>query len=462
MSVKPPRESMKDARYWASIDSVLVDARNVDLLIDNYRDELTRNQERFFPLVQNGFLLNLEAICYRFSAGDSLDTIRETALSPALDSVNFVLDQVQSDGKKLQLGYLFHPVGNAFALHNVYCTLCWLTCFDVDRQVMERLAPLLAASGQDRLVDVVLRQYQADRVIANGSASPAVFGLIDRLLNVSGDEAQHVVLEHLDSWAEKVRLIVRGRGIGGASHAVLAQSNKDLFDPEIVDGISAGTDNAFKGFSGWWAWEVALAVKVLGIDDAEFVDHALYPVEMVRYKGRVGTDCPWPLNTEELRMYEVVVEPPDVKSTVAGNVRSLTEIAEEIGMIEREFVDGKQATSGQIDRLQVIYQEVHVRTDAEAWVPLLLGLIERTPDSVCLDVWGLLHTLESTWPVYLDELYKSIERQPRGLSVEIADVAIGEDDEMIEKWRPLLMSVIENPDASVGAREVASMTLGLL
>ena len=85
LSAQAPREILKDASYWASINSTLADARNVDLLVKHYNDAVAKNQNRLFmyiqmgSFIQKGFLLNMEAICYSYSAGERLDSIREIA-----------------------------------------------------------------------------------------------------------------------------------------------------------------------------------------------------------------------------------------------------------------------------------------------------------------------------------------------------------------------------------------------
>jgi hypothetical protein len=38
------------------------------------------------------------------------------------------------------------------------------------------------------------------------------------------------------------------------------------------------------GYSGYWAWEVAAVVKVMGLDDSSFKDHPHYPYDLVHWK----------------------------------------------------------------------------------------------------------------------------------------------------------------------------------
>jgi hypothetical protein len=39
-----------------------------------------------------------------------------------------------------------------------------------------------------------------------------------------------------------------------------------------------------RGYGGYWAWEVAAVVKVMGLDDSSFKDHPYYPYDMVHWK----------------------------------------------------------------------------------------------------------------------------------------------------------------------------------
>ncbi len=39
------------------------------------------------------------------------------------------------------------------------------------------------------------------------------------------------------------------------------------------------------GYSGYWCWEAAAVVKIMGLDDANFKDHPHYPYDMVHWQG---------------------------------------------------------------------------------------------------------------------------------------------------------------------------------
>lgn len=44
------------------------------------------------------------------------------------------------------------------------------------------------------------------------------------------------------------------------------------------------------GYSGYWAWEVAALVKVMGLDDRSFKNHQYYPYDMVHWKELMKND----------------------------------------------------------------------------------------------------------------------------------------------------------------------------
>jgi len=46
-----------------------------------------------------------------------------------------------------------------------------------------------------------------------------------------------------------------------------------------------GTHLKEKGYSGYWAWEIAAVVKIMGLDDSSFKDNPYYPYDMVHWKG---------------------------------------------------------------------------------------------------------------------------------------------------------------------------------
>ena len=46
-----------------------------------------------------------------------------------------------------------------------------------------------------------------------------------------------------------------------------------------------GTHLKDKGYSGYWAWEVAAVVKIMGLDDSIFKYNPYYPYDMVHWNG---------------------------------------------------------------------------------------------------------------------------------------------------------------------------------
>jgi hypothetical protein len=46
-----------------------------------------------------------------------------------------------------------------------------------------------------------------------------------------------------------------------------------------------GTHLKDKGYSGYWAWEVAAVIKIMGLDDSSFKDNFYYPYDMVHWNA---------------------------------------------------------------------------------------------------------------------------------------------------------------------------------
>lgn len=454
-----PRETAKDASYWTELKSTLKNKRDIEAMFSKYENLITRNNYSLASLIARETVIhNLEAICYGYSAGDSLEQLGDSTVQDVVKLFLFLLNKTDVEGDETSFEYLFHPVQNGHALHNVYCTLCWLICFDIDHKDMQRIAPVIAKGGQNRLVDLVLREFQPDREMATESVAPAIFVSIDRILDVSAEQRPQILLEHLDHWAERMSLIIRARGIGGASHAILAKSNNDLYDPRIIDGESAATGNFFGGFIGWWAWEVAFAVIVLDIDDNLFADHPLYPVDIVRYRQHRTSNQPWPLKPKGLA--DITRGPSPQKTSATHSTNRLNVLFAKLSSLEQLADDQKPVSFEQFTQLEDICYEFQQRTDAEIWIPRLFKFIEISPDDLFFDSHGaIIGALESTWPVYLDELYKSIKKQPRGISLLLADRALRGDEEMYSAWRPLINAVRNNEAASEDARDVANEIL---
>ena len=137
-------------------------------------------------------------------------------------------------------------------------------------------------------MDIVLQRYNRERKIADESAAPKVFGLLDQLIDANEPQRIKLIVKYLNTWGKSMSKLEGYRSLGGADQARRAKSNKDLDKEDIMRPD-------LMGYVGWWAWEVALVVRVLGIDDSSFASHVLYPADMARYRHDETSESLWPI-----------------------------------------------------------------------------------------------------------------------------------------------------------------------
>jgi len=158
---------------------------------------------------------------------------------------------------------------------SIFTFYAWLFCFNTPKNEIDRLSEFVTPEGVSSSVDTIIKHIHPDRTVGNANSEKnKLFDIWFQMYTLTGDEQVIVIQDYLNNWAKylshgKESSVVSLGTLLGVKH----NSNKTL--PKEVERGEHVT------FLGHWAWEVALAVKLLQLDDSSFRDHPLYPVEAV-------------------------------------------------------------------------------------------------------------------------------------------------------------------------------------
>ena len=247
-------------------------------------------------------------ICVRYTGGCEIDDIKNDCLTPAILNGPFYKAEVNRYRDELPDDYLFEIQRFSNEVYEAYCFLSWCVCLDADPDSIADLSTVIAKPGTDRLVDIILQRYDAEREVATELKLPKVFGQLSKVIDASQADQIKLIERHLEKWASIISKLKGTGGLGGTSGLQGAKNNEDL------------ATNAFikRNYMGWWAWEVALLVRVFGIDDTSFADHPLYPKDLARYRDPDNPVNVWPIGAENSTGMEVdLEEDEDVLKTLS-------------------------------------------------------------------------------------------------------------------------------------------------
>lgn len=259
-----------------------------------YKDYEKVNQTRFesgerpnFGLIKHGLGLGfMQGIAFSYTRGDSLESIDTTFMQPAVERLLRFCKEI--DKRDMRGKEWFWPTGeNLFfgegpcleAPHmvSVFTFYAWLLCFDTPKNKIEALSHYITPEGSAISVDTVIGHFQPGREIGeNNSQKSELFPIWTQMYTLKGDEQIAVIKDYLDNWA---KYLTQYHVVPFGSLATYLNM-KHTSNKTLVKQLERKKHMAFYGY---WAWEVALAVKLCNVDDTEFRDHPLYPVEAVDY-----------------------------------------------------------------------------------------------------------------------------------------------------------------------------------
>ena len=261
---------------------------------EHYKKYEEINQEKFesgerpnFGIIKDTLGLRfMKCVAFAYTRGDSLESIDKTFMQPAVERLLRFCTEI--DKRKMQGKEWFWPSGEnlyfgegncleAYNTVSIFTFYAWLLCFDTPKDKIEALSHYITPAGSAISVDTVIGRFQSGREIGeNNSQKSELFPIWTNMFTLKGDEQIAVIKDYLNNWA---KYLTHYHGVPFASLATYLnmkhKSNKTL--------VKQFERNEHMAFYGYWAWEVALAVKFCGVDDTEFRDHPLYPVDAVDY-----------------------------------------------------------------------------------------------------------------------------------------------------------------------------------
>lgn len=259
-----------------------------------YKEYEELNQAKFesgerpnFGLVKNELGLRfIQAVAFAYTRGDSLESIDKSFMQPAVEQLLLFCNEI--DKRNLRGIEWFWPTGEnlyfgkgpcleAPHMVSIFTFYAWLLCFNTPRNKIEALSHYVTPAGSAISVDTVIGHFQAGREIGeNNSQKSELFPIWAKMYTLKGDEQIDVIKDYLANWA---KYLTQYHGIPFASLATFLNM-KHKSNKTLVKQLERKKHMAFYGY---WAWEVALAVKLCQVDDTEFRDHPLYPVDAVDY-----------------------------------------------------------------------------------------------------------------------------------------------------------------------------------
>ena len=214
----------------------------------------------------------IKYILVKYCLGHELDDIRDSHLDELLLRLKYLADiLLVGHPQKKFIGFGDVPsLANQF--HSAYSILCLLICLGAEKDSLTEISQILIEQGSDRFLDVVCGFYYSDRPIADSSAWPEAFQLLDNIVTADKSERPDIVGRYLDEWHKTVNAIEYP-----SISLVLNRKSAQIHSASQIEEMIGNN------YNGCWAWEAALAVKFFNINDASFKDHAFYPYDIVHY-----------------------------------------------------------------------------------------------------------------------------------------------------------------------------------
>lgn len=270
------RDKNKPIEYWEELVQFFrEDDQKVDYFA-SYQEKMRTSEHigplnSLFSLYTEGWM---EQVCYRYSRGDDLSMIRTEIIDEGVNRYLKLVGEIERYKVKMEMPRtMFYPtIIEPHQVQSVYTLLSWLICFDVSAEVLTELERYIAPEGKDRIVDTVLAGYRPERVIADSCACPRTHGLLDAMIDADDERRVTLAAQYLQRWGKLMSTLKGLAALGGAGRAKGAKNNADL--------LTLSENPSYKGF---WAWDLALMVRTLGIDDSSFAEHELYPSDLAHF-----------------------------------------------------------------------------------------------------------------------------------------------------------------------------------
>jgi hypothetical protein len=200
----------------------------------------------------NGYIHSI--IVMRYSRGDAIETMRNSVQKSyeILQLRRKVLDRVQIKAsilemwENLSLGVLFQYLA----------MLAFMVSLRFPAEDILNVLKLIDHEGEDALLELVAACFGKKEAKAiETSKYPKVYGELVDLIHAEVKEQPVLLKKYVESWYRKMKPL----------------------------GWYNSHEGAEGAYDGYWCFEVALVVMLLGIDDSLVAEHPHYPVDLVRH-----------------------------------------------------------------------------------------------------------------------------------------------------------------------------------
>ena len=190
------------------------------------------------------FRRELEQLILRYSGGEPI-TILRSEFAKAIHSLEEYPQQAGT-------------AANDFGSFNAYVYALWIislgVLLDVDDEELRRAVKDLDNEGRDALFDRLVALRFPGRAPTTTLMYPKPYEPLLRALDATGDARTTLILRFLAFYYDGMR-------------------DAYWYDTHLSDDSC---------YFGYWCFELAAFVKVLGIDDVAFADSMFYPRDLVR------------------------------------------------------------------------------------------------------------------------------------------------------------------------------------
>ncbi|HUO55493.1 MAG TPA: PoNe immunity protein domain-containing protein [Rhodoblastus sp.] len=238
---KMVRDSFKDERYFDE------QVRHNDEWLAKFRTLIAEAEgapERQRILRHTVYRRELEQLIARYSGGEPITALRHD-YSRVLEALNDYQRQAGRDA-------------NDFGHFDAYVFALWImslaVLLDLSDDETRRAASDLDNEGRDAIFDRLRALRLPGPAPTENLIYPGAYRSLYDALDASGDERTRLILKFLDGWY-------------------------DAMAPAYWRRSHQGAD---AGYFGYWCFELAAFVKVLGIDDGAFADHLYYPRDLAQ------------------------------------------------------------------------------------------------------------------------------------------------------------------------------------
>ncbi len=229
------RTTVKNLEYFQNY--ITLNNEDIEFFEDGLKSGTTK-EDRVPAVNRQIFTTSIHTLIAKYSAGSPLDEIK----NDFPEVIGRLEKGWQNEGKKIYF--------------DNYILMLWMlslsVLLDVDKSDLLKIVNILDTSSQnDYLLDIIIASKLSDRKISPEILYPAEFGFLKNLLENKDVSALKNYLDNY--WYKKMK-------------------SAYWFDND---------KNKNEVFFGYWSFESAAFVKILGLQDAVLEDQQYYPYELV-------------------------------------------------------------------------------------------------------------------------------------------------------------------------------------